>query len=74
MLNKQEVQHIAKLARLSLSEKEIKKFKKDLTKVLDYFEKLNEVDVANIKPTGHLFELRNVTREDIAKLNIKNQR
>ncbi|MDO8435785.1 MAG: Asp-tRNA(Asn)/Glu-tRNA(Gln) amidotransferase subunit GatC [bacterium] len=66
MFNKQEVQHIAKLARLSLREKEIKKFQKDLSAVLDYFDKLKGVEVSDVKTTSHIFGAINVMREDEA--------
>ncbi|MDI6891254.1 MAG: Asp-tRNA(Asn)/Glu-tRNA(Gln) amidotransferase subunit GatC [Thermodesulfovibrionales bacterium] len=53
MISKQDVQHIAKLARLGLTEREIKKFQKELSKILDYIEKLKEVDVCGIEPSLH---------------------
>lgn len=53
MINKQDVQHIAKLARLGLTEDEIKKFQKDLSSILDYFKSLKEIDVSKIEPTFH---------------------
>ena len=69
MINKEEVKHIAKLARLGLTEEEIKKFQKELSSILDYVEKLKEVDVGGIEPTSHSIQLENVMRED--KLNEK---
>ena len=53
MINKKEVNHIAKLARLGISEKEEKKFQKDLSSILDYFNCLQEVDVSGKEPTFH---------------------
>lgn len=47
MLSKQEVKHIAKLARLGLTEKEAEKYRQELSKILDYIEKLKEADVAD---------------------------
>ncbi|MFH1181103.1 MAG: Asp-tRNA(Asn)/Glu-tRNA(Gln) amidotransferase subunit GatC [bacterium] len=64
MLSKQEVQHIAKLARLGLTEKEIEKFQKDLSQILNYVEKLKEVDVEEIEPTSHSVVVENITRKD----------
>lgn len=72
MISKKEVQHIAKLARLGLTEIEIKKFQKELSSILDYFEKLKEVDVSKAKPTRHQILLKNIMREDKEKLRIKN--
>lgn len=53
MISKQEVEHIAKLARLGLSKQEVKKFEKELSSILDYFDTLEKVDTSNIKPTFH---------------------
>jgi len=76
MITKQEVQHIAKLARLGLREKEIEKMKGELSKILDYIEKLKEVDISKIKPTFHSVEIKNVMREDKIneKLKIKSEK
>lgn len=72
MINKQDVQHIAKLARLGLTEDEIKKFQKDLSSVLDYFKSLKEIDVSKIEPTfhpaEHFFERKlEIMRQDRAE-------
>ena len=64
MISKQEVEHIAKLARLGLTQAEIKKFQNELSSILDYIEKLKEVDVSEIEPTSHSILLENVFRED----------
>ncbi len=64
MLNKEEVQHIAALARLELSEKELEKYQKELSSILDYIEKLREVSVKGVEPTSHPGGLKNVFRED----------
>lgn len=71
MLNKEEVKHIAKLARLGLTEREIEKFQKELSSILDYVEKLKEVDVSNIEPTSHSIKMENVLREDSAQISKK---
>jgi aspartyl-tRNA(Asn)/glutamyl-tRNA(Gln) amidotransferase subunit C len=67
MISKAEVQHIAKLARLGLSEKEIEKMQKELSAILDYINLLKEVDISGIEPTFHSVPLKNVTREDKIK-------
>ena len=67
MIQKEEVKHIAKLARLGLTEKEIEKFQKELSSILDYFEKLKEVDVSKIEPTTHSVLLGSVMRKDKEK-------
>jgi aspartyl-tRNA(Asn)/glutamyl-tRNA(Gln) amidotransferase subunit C len=64
MITKKEVQHIAKLARLGLTKREILKMQKELSSILDYMEKLKEVDVSKIEPTSHSVQLENVIRSD----------
>jgi aspartyl-tRNA(Asn)/glutamyl-tRNA(Gln) amidotransferase subunit C len=64
MISKKEVQHVAKLARLGLTFKEIEKFQGELSKILDYIEKLKEVDISKVKITSHPLEIENVVRED----------
>ena len=64
MISKEEVRHIAKLARLGLMEKEIEKFQKELSPILDYVEKLAKVDVSNVEPLSHPFAVNNVSRKD----------
>ena len=71
MINKQDVQNIAKLARLGLSEKEIEKFQKDLSSILDYIETLKQVNVSGVEATFHASEdylnKKNIMREDQAE-------
>jgi len=76
MISKQEVKHIAKLARLGLTEREIEKFQKELSKILDYIEKLKEVDISNVEPTSHSVLVENVMREDqeSQKSKVKSQK
>jgi len=64
MISKKQVKHIAKLAKISLKEKEIEKFQKELSKILDYIEKLKEVDIENVEPMSHPVLLENVMRTD----------
>ncbi len=72
MISKKEVKHIAKLARLGLAEKEIEKFQKELSSVLDYIEKLKEVDISKVEPTSHPLRVENVMRKDeVSKFNKK---
>jgi aspartyl-tRNA(Asn)/glutamyl-tRNA(Gln) amidotransferase subunit C len=66
MLSKEETEHIAKLARLGLGGEEIAKYQKDLSAILGYIEKLQEVDVKLVKPFTHSVEMSNVGRPDAA--------
>lgn len=67
MIKKEEVEHIAKLARISLNPKEIEQMQKELSSILDYFKLLNELDVSKVNPAFYSIPLKNVTREDIVK-------
>ena len=61
------VHHVAHLARLELSPAEAAAFQAQLQQVLDYVEKLKEVEVAGVEPTAHPFPLENVTRPDVVQ-------
>lgn len=64
-LTKKEVEHIAYLARLGLTEKEKGKFQKQLSSILDYVKQLQEVDTKNVEPTAQVTGLENVMRKDV---------
>ncbi len=59
-----DVAHVAKLANLPLTDEEKKKFEKQLSSILEYIEKLSEVDTKGIEPTSQVTGLENVMRED----------
>lgn len=64
MLSKEEIEHIATLVRLSLTEAEKYLFGVQLSSILDYMDKLNELDTKDVEPTSHVLSLNNVMRED----------
>ena len=70
MLSKKEIEHIAMLARLSLTEEEKELFGTQLSSILDYMEKLNELDTEHIEPTSHVLSLSNILREDTPRDSI----
>ncbi len=59
-----DVEHVAKLARLEFTEEEKKMFTRQLNQILEYMEKLNELDTTNVEPLSHVIDLSNVFRED----------
>ena len=63
-LDKDLILRVAKIARLNLTESEIKEFLPQLKEILQHFSKLDEVNVDNIKPSFQPIELKNITRED----------
>lgn len=61
------VDYVAKLARLALTKEEKIAFATELTGIVEYVEKLNELDISEIVPTAHILPIKNVLREDEAK-------
>lgn len=59
-----DVEYVAGLAKLELSEAEKRKFAKELDNIIKYIEQLKEVDTLNIPPTSHIIPMENVLRED----------
>lgn len=64
MITVKDVEHVAKLARLELSEAEKGTFTKQLDSILNYVEQMNEVDTTGIEPMSHVIPVTNVMRED----------
>jgi aspartyl-tRNA(Asn)/glutamyl-tRNA(Gln) amidotransferase subunit C len=62
-LSREQVQHIARLARVGLSDDDIAKFSEQLSDILDYFERLRQVETEGVPPTAHTLPLHNVWRE-----------
>jgi aspartyl-tRNA(Asn)/glutamyl-tRNA(Gln) amidotransferase subunit C len=59
-----DVENVAKLARLRFKEEEKKKFTEQINRILEYIDKLNELDTSKIEPLSHTIEISNVFRED----------
>ena len=66
-LSKTQIEHIAKLARLELTEDELKKYGGQLSAVLDYINQLSEVETEGVEPTAQVTGLQNIFREDEIK-------
>lgn len=67
MLSRQEVDHVARLGRLNLTDEERATFTGQLNEILGYVEKLKELDVAEVEPTAHVVPLQNVLRPDLSR-------
>jgi len=63
-LSREEVQHIARLARLGMTETELERFREQLSNILENFEILQQVDTSDIPPTAQAIPLQNVVRDD----------
>ena len=74
MLEKKQVEHVAKLARLGLAENEKKKLTKELSAILKFVDKLNEVKTDKVEPTAQVTGLENVSRSDKGRVKTKRER
>lgn len=66
-ISKEQIEHLARLARLNISEEEKGKYCKQISAILDYFKELQELDTENVEPLAQVFELKNVARDDKVK-------
>lgn len=64
VIKKEDVLHVAKLGKLNLAEKEIEKFTQNLSDIVGWADRLNEIDVSGVSPTAAILPLQNVFRED----------
>jgi len=63
-IDEQQVRHIGMLSRLELTDEEVRLFSEQLSQILAYFEKLQELDTQDVEPTAHALPINNVFRED----------
>jgi aspartyl-tRNA(Asn)/glutamyl-tRNA(Gln) amidotransferase subunit C len=66
-ITRQDVQHIAELAKLNLSDAEEALYQEQLSAILDYAQRLNALDTEAIPPTATVLPLRSIMREDVAR-------
>jgi aspartyl-tRNA(Asn)/glutamyl-tRNA(Gln) amidotransferase subunit C len=67
------IEHLAQLARLSVSDNEKTLFANQIDSILSYMDKLNELDTGNVEPTSHVISLSNVVREDLLKDSLERE-
>ena len=65
VISDETIEYVGILAKLELSDEERERAKKDMGEMLDYIDKLNELDTTGIEPMSHVFPVKNVFREDI---------
>ncbi len=63
-ISKEEVEYVAKLARLHLTDEEKEIFSRQLDDILKFMDKLNEIETREVKPLAHILPLKNIWRED----------
>ena len=64
MIDREQVLHVARLARLRLSEEEVERMSGELSTILDHIEKIGELDLDEVEPTSHVVQVENVLRPD----------
>ena len=64
VIDREQVLHVAKLARLKLSDEEIERMSRELSGILEHVERISELDLEGVEPTSHVVELENVLRPD----------
>ena len=67
MIDRDQVLHVAKLARLRVSDDEVDRMAEELSKILEHVETMNELDLEGVEPTSHVVDLTNVLREDVPR-------
>ncbi len=67
------VKKVANLSKLEIDEKDLEDFRDQFINILDYFEKLDEVDAEDVKPTSHAMEIINEVREDVVSDEFDNE-
>lgn len=65
IISDETIEYVGILAKLELSEEEKEQAKKDMGSMLDYIDKLNELDTSGVEPMSHVFPVNNVFREDV---------
>jgi aspartyl-tRNA(Asn)/glutamyl-tRNA(Gln) amidotransferase subunit C len=68
-ITQKDVEHVAKLARLALTDEEKERYTAQLESILKYIDTLNKLDTSNVQPTTHVLPMSNVWREDQAEPN-----
>ena len=74
MIDREQVLHVAKLARLRLDPEEVEQMSGELSKILEHIERLNELDLDDVEPTSHVVELENVLRPDEPRPSLPRER
>ena len=65
MLSKEDVIRVAKLSKLEFTEEEIENYRKDLNKIIDHMDELNQIDTTNVEPLFNVLDTKDKLREDI---------
>ena len=74
VIDREQVLHVARLARLELSEDEVERMASELSGILEHVDRISELDLAGVEPTSHVVALENVTRLDEPRPSLPRER
>jgi aspartyl-tRNA(Asn)/glutamyl-tRNA(Gln) amidotransferase subunit C len=74
MIDRDQVLHVARLARLRLSDEELERMPAELSKILEHVERMNRLELEEVEPTSHVVELQNVLREDVPRPSLPREK
>ena len=74
MIDRDQVLHVARLARLRLDDAEVERMAGELSGILDHIEKIGELELDDVEPTSHVTQVENVLREDEPRPSLPRER
>jgi aspartyl-tRNA(Asn)/glutamyl-tRNA(Gln) amidotransferase subunit C len=73
-ITKKDVEYIANLSRLTISENEIEEYTKQLSEILEHVNRLQKINTDNVEPMSYAFDIKNIYREDVNEPSIDNKK
>jgi aspartyl-tRNA(Asn)/glutamyl-tRNA(Gln) amidotransferase subunit C len=74
VIDREQVLHVAKLARLKLSDDEVERMSDELSSILEHVERISELDLDGVEPTSHVIDVENVLRPDVPRPCLSRER
>jgi aspartyl-tRNA(Asn)/glutamyl-tRNA(Gln) amidotransferase subunit C len=74
VIDRRQVLHVAKLARLKLTDEEVERMADELSSILEHVERINELDLDGVEPTSHVIDVENVLRPDEPRPSMPRER
>jgi aspartyl-tRNA(Asn)/glutamyl-tRNA(Gln) amidotransferase subunit C len=74
VIDREQVLHVARLARLRLTDEEVERMAGELSSILDHVERINEIDLDGVEPTSHVIDVENVLRPDEPRPSLPRER
>ncbi|MEA2450769.1 MAG: aspartyl-tRNA(Asn)/glutamyl-tRNA(Gln) amidotransferase subunit [Thermoleophilaceae bacterium] len=74
MIDREQVLHVARLARLRLNDEEVERMADELSSILEHVERIDELDLEGVEPTSHVIDVENVLRPDEPRPSLPRER